>query len=988
MKKPFLFFMLLLVVISCYAADIRTVQYHRYDKQYTGWGLHVWGSGYDGEAIDWGKPLQPKTISEYGAVFEIPYKGEGDLQFIVHKGDSKDPDGDRTYPDPKVNKAIWVITEDAVVYTSLADAKENAVDLMSPNTGQRNTSVRLYYKRFDNNYAGWGLHVWGAGYTGTAVNWGAPLKPNGTAEMGVYWDLPYRGSGTLNFIIHDGDKKDTEQDQSFPSPATKKEAFVISGDPIIYTGMDEAKKNAGNRIEKAMITGEKEITVYFRTKPMEPIKLLLNNVTIPILQQTAIADNRYILQCGDKVDALQKYTIRSGEMTGYTQTDWRSIDAGYSYSGDLGCFYKPTGTEFKLWAPLASAVVLNLYHSREENPAYQSIPLTKGEKGVWYAKVNGDRKNQFYTYTVTNNGVAKEILDPYAKSMAAFNSEVETVGKAAIVDPSAIGPALQYAQIAGYTKREDTIIWEVHVRDFTSDPDLVTQAPFGTYKAFIEKLDYIKSLGVTHVQLLPVMNYYFGDELKNNVRETEYSSQNNNYNWGYDPHNYFTPEGMYSTNPSDPSLRIAELKELINEIHKRGMGVILDNVYNHTAKVSILEDIVPGYYHFMDKDGKPKMSYGGGRPGTTHFMTRKLITDSMLYWVREYKVDGFRFDLMGDLDAQTVQSAYEQASKLNPNIVFIGEGWRTYSGDDGDKREAADQDGVAKSDAYACFSDEMRNELKSGFGSEGQPRFITGGARSIQTIFNNISGKPGNMSEDDPGDVVQYIEAHDNLTLHDVIAYTIRKDPASFMNEVEIQKRIRIGNALILTSQGIAFLHAGQEYGRTKQWFASTQPQDKFTKVDGFAYPYFIHDSYDASDAINKFDWDKVTNPGVQKQTMEYTAGLIKLRRYTDAFRLGSEDKVRTNVKMIRSQDIMANDLLIAYQCNATDGTEYYVFVNADRRTRQINTDLNLTHAETIVDSDEAGISPVTKLTGIKALSKGGIEIDPLTVIVMRKPAN
>jgi len=611
--------------------------------------------------------------------------------------------------------------------------------------------------------------------------------------------------------------------------------------------------------------------------------------------------------------------------------------------------------------------------------------MKKIEKDVWSTLIEGDLFGEFYKYDITNNGITKEILDPYAKSMAAFNNEIDHIGKGAIIDPSEIGIELKFANIKNYYKREDAVIWEIHVRDFTSDPFLKTKAQFGTYKAFIEKLDYIKNLGVTHIQLLPVMNYYYGNELENSIRELEFSSKGNNYNWGYDPLNYFTPEGMYSENPEDPALRIAELKELINEIHENGMGVILDCVYNHTAQISILEDIIPNYFHFMDAEGNPKSSYGGGRLGSTHAMSRKLILDSIIYWVNEYKVDGFRFDLMGDHDAETIQMAYNEAKKLNSNILFIGEGWRTYTGDDGDTRIASDQDWMDKTSASGCFSDDMRNELKSGFGCEGELRFITGGARNIYTIFNNLIAKPGNMTADEPGDVVQYIAAHDNLTLHDVIAYSIKKDPSIPEDELEIQKRIRLGNALILTSQGIAFLHAGQEYGRTKQWFSDKTPEDKATKVPGFEFPFFIHDSYDSSDIINKFDWQRISKDGIHKKTIEFTKGLIKLRRSTDAFRLGDQKLIENNVQMISSSDIKENDLFIAYSCTSTIGEKYYVFVNCDNRERTIRTNLNLRKSIVIVDGNSAGTVEIKKPVGVKLKKGNNVILDPLAVIIFKE---
>jgi len=303
----------------------------------------------------------------------------------------------------------------------------------------------------------------------------------------------------------------------------------------------------------------------------------------------------------------------------------------------------------------------------------------------------------------------------------------------------------------------------------------------------------------------------------------------------------------------------------------------------------------------------------------------------------------------------------------------------------------ADQDWMDKTENVGVFSDEIRNELKSGFGSEGEPRFITGGARSIDTIFNNIKGQPSNTSEDDPGDMVQYIEAHDNMTLYDVIAQSIKKDPSIPENNLEIHKRIRVGNSLILTSQGTAFLHAGQEYGRTKQWHGEGVPEQKYHELkdaQGNPFGYFIHDSYDSSDAINMFDWQKAVNKKqypINTVTREFTQGLIELRRSTNAFRLGDQQLVNQNVNLLDLPEIQDTDLVIAYKAVSTDDTgTYYVFVNADTQARTLTLgDINLTKGKVVVDSDEAGKTPVSKKSGF-TLGNGALTIDPLTTIIFK----
>ncbi|MDV2686349.1 pullulanase [Alkalihalophilus lindianensis] len=721
------------------------------------------------------------------------------------------------------------------------------------------------------------------------------------------------------------------------------------------------------------------------------------------IKQIEMKENDEVLVTGTFSIEQAPFTVTFRGQVISLRLNWKLMDDLYKYEGELGAILHPDGSAIlTLWSPLAEMISVILYDKEDQfNVVKDDLLMEQGKDGVWQITLNEgntgiqDLTNYYYHYVIETNGQKKLGLDPYAKSMAAWDhSGGYSVGKAAIVNPSMIGPDLEFATIDGFEKREDAIIYEVHVRDFTSDPLIEGElsAQFGTYTAFVNKLDYIKELGVTHIQLLPIMSYYKGNERENQVRELEYSSQGNNYNWGYDPHSYFSPSGMYSDNPNSASRRIEELKILIQEIHKRGMGVILDVVYNHTAQVEIFENLVSHYYHFMDSDGTPRTSFGGGRLGTTHFMARKVLIDSILYWVNEFKVDGFRFDMMGDHDSQSIQLAFDQAKALNPNIVMIGEGWRTFVGDEGEEHvTAADQDWMQHTDSVGVFSDEFRNELKSGYGSEGQPRFLTNGARSISQVFDNIKAQPRNFVATSPGDVVPYIEAHDNLTLHDVIAQSIKKDPE--FHQEEIHKRIRLGNALVLTSQGTAFLHAGQEYGRTKQYRKQTEvaPYKSTYMVDEegkpFTYPFFIHDSYNSSDRINSFDWSKVTSSEtcpIHHMTRAFTAGLIQLRRSTNAFRLGSKEMVDKHVTLIEAPEVEETDLLIGYKNVSTDGTgTYYVFVNADHKERTLTLQEDLTKGIVLVDGEEAGVSEVINRIGFE-LTPDKLLIAALTVVIIK----
>ncbi|GEK89589.1 pullulanase, extracellular [Alkalibacterium putridalgicola] len=899
---------------------------------------------------------------------------------------------------PNMNEA-WVDADYAIYpYEPLAD------DIL-----------RVNYSRQEADYDGWALWTWEDVLEPTS-DW-----PTGAHDLdtfgddGAYFDVPLtEDAGSVGFLFLNKESDEQTGDYMFTEAAEHTQVFIREGDETIYTNPYYASQ-AG--MDRAELISETEIEVFFHTVEgltEETIreKLALtdgNNETVTIDAISIDAENNAVTLTGDFSVANAPYTVSFDEKSVDALMGWRLKDALYAYDGELGLDLREDGTAtLKVWSPSADDVRVVLYDKDDQDTVVSDdIRMTAKDSGVWEVELNADTTGiddltgYYYHFAIERDGETVLALDPYARSMAAWNSSDpdSTIGKAAIVNPSQLGPELDYANINGYEKREDAIIYEIHVRDFTSDPEIADElnSQFGTFSAFVEKLDYIESLGVTHVQLLPVMSYFFANEFENGERLLDYASTDTNYNWGYDPQSYFSLTGMYSENPEDPEKRIEEFKNLIAEIHERDMGVILDVVYNHTARTSIFEDLEPNYYHFMDADGTSRENFGGGRLGTTHAMSRRILVDSITYWVEEFKVDGFRFDMMGDHDAESIQMAYDEAKALNPNILMIGEGWRTFAGDEGyEDVMPADQDWMQHTDGVASFSDDMRNELKSGFGSEGEPRFLTGGARSVQRIFDNLTANPENFTADDPGDVVPYIAAHDNLTLHDVIAQSIQKDPA--LHEEEIHERIRLGNLMVLTAQGTPFIHAGQEYGRTKQFrdpdFIEPVSEDQvpykstfITDSDGepFEYPYFIHDSYDSTDIINRFDWNKVTDEDaypIHTQTKDYTAGLIALRRSTDAFSKGTMEEIAEMVTLVDVPEVADNDLVIVYRAEDSNGDSYLVMVNADDKERTLTLDTDLTDGYVLVDGKEAGTRPVSEPEGVE-ISENTVTLDALTASVV-----
>ena len=958
---------------------------------------------------------------DYGYYLDVKLKGEQakKISFLINNTAGKNLTGDKSVEKlaPKMNEA-W-LDQDHKVFS------------YEP---QPAGTIRVNYYRTDGNYDKKSLWYWGDVKNPSSGEWPNGTDFTATGKHGRYIDIPLKDAAKdLGFLLLDRNKqgddvKIRKEDYKFTDLKNHSQIFLKDDDETIYTNpyyvhdirMTGAQHVAKSRIESSFSTlvGAKkdDILKHSSITDYQGNKVAITDVEVD-------EAGKKVTYIGNFSDTQHPYTVSYNSDRFTTRSSWRLKDESYSYDGPLGATLKEDGkrVDLTLWSPSADKVSVVVYDKNDPEKVVGTVALEKGERGTWKQTLNensglgiSNYTGYYYHYQIERQGKTVLALDPYAKSLAAWNSDeakiddAHKVAKAAFVDPAKLGPQdLTYGKIRNFKSREDAVIYEAHVRDFTSDPAIAKDLtkPFGTFEAFIEKLDYLKNLGVTHIQLLPVLSYYFVNELKNHERLSDYASSNSNYNWGYDPQNYFSLTGMYSSDPKNPEKRIAEFKNLINEIHKRGMGAILDLVYNHTAKVDIFEDLEPNYYHFMDADGTPRTSFGGGRLGTTHYMTKRLLVDSIKYLVDTYKVDGFRFDMMGDHDAASIEEAYKAARALNPNLIMLGEGWRTYAGDENMPTKAADQDWMKHTDTVAVFSDDIRNNLKSGYPNEGQPAFITGGKRDINTIFKNLIAQPTNFEADSPGDVIQYIAAHDNLTLFDIIAQSIKKDPSKAENYAEIHRRLRLGNLMVLTAQGTPFIHSGQEYGRTKQFrdpaYKTPVAEDKVPNKshllrdkDGnpFDYPYFIHDSYDSSDAVNKFDWTKATDRKAYPENVksrDYMKGLIALRQSTDAFRLKSLKDIKDRVHLITvpgQNGVEKEDVVIGYQITAPNGDIYAVFVNADEKAREFNLGTAFAHlrnAEVLADENQAGPVGIANPKGLEWTEKG-LKLNALTATVLR----
>lgn len=553
--------------------------------------------------------------------------------------------------------------------------------------------------------------------------------------------------------------------------------------------------------------------------------------------------------------------------------DSSEFAAKYNYDGELGVVFDGGSVCFKLWAPTASKVVLNLYQAGNGGPAAQTVNMIKGDKGVWTHEVEhkDDVVGKYYTYTVTTSAGAQEAVDPYAKS-AGINGMRGMVIDLRDTNPTGFADS-QVVELKSYT---DAIIWETHVRDFSNG--IADSQYKGKYLAFTETglknshgvsvgVDYLVDLGVTHVHLLPVFDYKSVDE-----------SRSDQFNWGYDPQNYNVPEGSYSTNPSDGTTRVVEFKQMVQALHAQGLGVVMDMVYNHTYdKNSNLNMVVPNYYYRYNSDGSNSSGSGcGNDTASERPMFRKYMVDSVSYWVSEYKLDGLRFDLMGLHDVETMRQIEQAVHAINPNAILYGEGW-TMSTAAKSGTTLATQENISQikasqgaAGAIAVFNDAIRDGLRGSVFNEKEKGYMIAATNKEKVAFGiqggeyAVSGAGVNWTVKNAG-VINYISAHDNHTLWDRLRTPFQDDDTLQISaqKADLLAMNRLGAATVMLSKGTPFMTAGEEILRTK------------LNADGT----FNHNSYNSSDAVNNIKWEGLTEGSDELAMYNYYKGLIQMRK-------------------------------------------------------------------------------------------------------------
>lgn len=828
----------------------------------------------------------------------------------------------------------------------------------------------------DNSYSDYRLWLWtiGDGYE-------AHMTDNGTEA--TYTLKENSATLQVGFIVKKGDgwdAKDYDSDRFIDLTS------IVSGQVDVYltSGVgayqtDDSKAVKGVKLTSASSTDLATITIKSSAKiPVSASELTsyfklkdtTNDVYVDVTSVEVVEENEttgnyeYLLTPGQKLDAMGSYEIEYGDgfkfMVGlpdyYASEEFESK---YTYTGDdLGATYTSESTTFRVWAPLATRVWVNLYttgdDSQEGAAKIGVSEMTADVNGTWVVTISGDLKNFYYTYSAIVNGVEKETIDPYART-AGVNGK-----RGMIIDLDATDPEgwENDKNPCTTTHYEDAVIYELHVRDFSYDASsgMVNKGKYlaftetGTVNSFGQStgIDYLKDLGVTHIQLMPVYDYSSVDE--SNLEKDQ-------FNWGYDPQNYNFPEGSYSTDPYNGATRVNEFKQMVQSLHNAGISVVMDVVYGHVSSSDSfsVNMLTPSYYTRTASNG----SGCGNDTATERAMNRKFIVDSMIYWATEYHIDGFRIDQVGLFDTDTVNEVTEALHAIDPNIILYGEGWAMTTNPSKDV-DLATQANADITPGFGYFNDGIRDALKGGVFALAEAGYATRNFDKLGSVLDNVTA--GAAWAASPNQVIQYNSCHDNYTLFDKICITNADD--SFEDRV---KENNLAAAIVYTAQGVPLMQAGEELLRSK-------PLDE-PNSEGVM---FEHNSYASSSAMNAIKWDDLNKEEYAK-TYEYYKGLIEFRKNHAALRMTSYEDILANLKFIQKGNA-DDDCVIVYELNGgangevSDGIT--VIYNPSLNTKTI--DLSEGEWKICINGEKAG-------TEVLGTATGSVEVAPISTMVLVK---
>lgn len=819
-------------------------------------------------------------------------------------------------------------------------------------------TVKLHYHRKDGKYEGWNVWMWDEGGDGLAYD----FKKEGKDMIATKDVAP--GAAKVGFIIRKGEweKKDFDSDQFIDL------SDMVSGtvDVFVESGKEGFKKKYGKdavtgiKIAQAKYNGDVNIAVIMTGKVKEDLmKVFKIKPDVKIKTVEEGSDNLYSITLDKTLEAGGNYSIIYDKneykiiMPNFYST--QKFEEEYTYTGDdLGAVWAKDKTVFKVWAPTAKTVKINLYKSGTAgtDDLIETIDMKSDINGTWIAEKQGDLNGIYYTYAVEVNGKKSETCDPYARTTG-VNGD-----RAMIIDLSSTNPDGWDSDKDPNSGKNitDATIYELHIRDLSSDKSSgiknvgkflgLTETGTKTSSGIPTGLDHIKDLGITHLHILPFYDYGSVDEAKLDKPQ---------FNWGYDPKNYNVPEGSYSTDPYKGEVRVKEAKQMIQTLHKNGISVVMDVVYNHVHNAGdfCFNVLVPGYFSRISSDGKYSNGSGcGNDTASERSMVKKYIVDSVLYWADEYHIDGFRFDLVGLIDTETINEVVEKVHEKHPNVIFYGEGWTMQTDVTKGGYAMTTQAYSTKTPKFAFFNDTIRDLLKGSVFSDTEPGYVTGAVEQEEKLTNCWMGAAPWCKT--PSQTVNYVSCHDNNTLFDRITMTLP--------EVSEADRIKMNNlaaAIYMTAEGIPFMQAGEEMLRTK------------AKGDGT----YEHNSYSSPDSINSIKWDTLDND-VYKDVFNYYKGLIAFRKEHPVLRLTNPEDVKNNITPVEGleKNVIAFNVKGGVNGEASDGL--YVIFNANNHEAKV--ELPESYWNICINDKKAGTDVIDTVTG-------EVKVAPISAMVLVK---
>ncbi len=803
----------------------------------------------------------------------------------------------------------------------------------------------LHYYRYDQTYTDWNVWLWQSEPTsleGLSYNF-VEDETDSTYNFGgmvaiIEFNPDLLDATKLGIIIRKGDwqEKDIDADRfiTLSSTTGDEHFYFVEGDPLIGSSINDPEGPSKDpKFKRAYFADEQSISFTSTEAIVEStLKVYKNDLEI-LIDEIELADDAKSgsLTLSENIDYTSTYEIEttyaSNNETVTSDVSFEKLygtegfNTAFAYDGDLGAIWSETSTTFKLWAPVSAAVALNLYEtgtpqSLGGSDNKETYEMTRGAKGVYSITIPGNLHGKYYTYNVTNGTTTnQDIVDPYAKSVG-INGLRGVIVDFDSVNPEGWTDDLKPDNIVNQT---DAIIYELHVRDLTtsstwngSDENrgkyLGLIETGTTYEGLTTGFDHIKELGITHLQILPFFDY------GNAIDETKQDDPTyNSFNWGYMPLNFNALEGNYSSDPYDGLERIREFKQVVMAYAEAGIRINMDVVYNHTGESanSNFNLIVPGYYHRFTSTGAYSNGSGtGNETASEHYMMRKFIVDSVSFWADEYQLGGFRFDLMALHDTETMTEVAETLKSMDETIMIYGEPWTggtstLPTSEQSGKSTLEDIDGVG------AFNDDFRDGVKGSVFSTWMGGFVQGTFNNEKYLKYGITGGIEHVDNPNytvwhgsPDKTINYVTSHDNHTLHDKLYLSLVES-----NRLDLLPAMSIqSTGLVLLSEGIPFIHAGDEFMRSKE------------KADGS----FDENSYQSTDAVNQIQWN------LKKENYDHyqkIQSLIELRKSESSLRYTDAELINQNLRFVYDETVG----VIAYSItDDVNNTTLLVVLNAN----------------------------------------------------------